>query len=124
IAIAHWKGGDAAIEEAAFERADAIVAYGSARTIDSIRRRIPAGARFLEYGSRLSLAIIGREALAGIDAAAVVARDAAIAVATFDQQGCVSPHQIFCEKGGGVSPEAWAELLATGMEATEKDLPR
>lgn len=124
IAVAHWRGGDVAIEEAAFERAEAVIAYGSARTIESVRARVPGRARFLAHGSRVSFAVVGREALVDGESAEAVARDAALAVATFDQQGCVSPHQIFCEDGGAVSPAEWAGLLAGAMEALEAELPR
>jgi hypothetical protein len=68
--------------------------------------------------------VVGRDALADPGRAARTAREAALAVATFDQQGCVSPHQIFCDSGGAITPERWSELLAEAMAATERDLPR
>ncbi len=123
MAVAHWKGGDEGLEAIAFERAEVVIAYGSNATIDSVRRRVPAGVRLIEHGSRISFGIVMREALEG-SAARESARDAAVAVSAFDQQGCVSPHVIFCETGSEGGPEAWVELLGREMEAVELQFPR
>lgn len=124
LAVTHWKGGDKALEEVAFEKADVVIAYGSSSTIESLRAHIPPTARLIEHGSRVSFAMIAREALADIPEARETAQDAALAVATFDQQGCVSPHFIFCEEDAGVKPADWITMLAEAMEAVESDLPR
>ena len=44
-------------------------------------------------------------------------------MALFDQKGCVSPHVLFVETGGGVPPEEWAALLAQELESLEEELP-
>jgi hypothetical protein len=45
-------------------------------------------------------------------------------VSAWDQQGCFSPHEIFVEKGGKVSPLEFAQLLAEEMEVTARVLPK
>lgn len=123
LAVAYWPGGEEALEEVALGEADAVIAYGSRDTIQSVRTRTPSGTPFLEYGNRMSLGVIAREALTR-QGAADLSADAAQAVATFDQQGCVSPHMIYVEEGGAVGPEEWSEMLAEAMERVETELPR
>jgi hypothetical protein len=123
LAVTYWPGGDEAMERAALEHADAVIVYGGAEAVASIRSRTPASARFLGYGPRVSLGVITREALAG-DGARPAARAAAMDASTFDQQGCVSPHVFYVEAGGDLTPDAWAGLLADAMAAVEAELPR
>jgi hypothetical protein len=123
VAVSWWKGGDTALEAAAFAHAGAVIAYGSEAAIQDIQRRVPAGRRFLSYGHKLSFGVIGRDVL-GPEQAARTAHQAAYGVSVFDQQGCVSPHLLFVERGGAVSPKAFAELLAEAMAAVHATLPR
>lgn len=123
LAVAYWRGGDEALESVALEYADAVIAYGGSRTIESIRDRAPRGAVFLGYGHKLSFGLIAREALTAADARRTAA-DAALAVAMFDQHGCVSPHLFYAESGGEVAPAAWARMLAEELERLRTELPR
>lgn len=45
-------------------------------------------------------------------------------VSAWDQQGCFSPHEIFVEKGGKISPQEFAKILAEEMAITAKILPK
>jgi hypothetical protein len=123
LAVTYWAGGDEAMEKAAFEHADAVVAYGGGDALAAIRARAPAGARFLGYGPKLSFGAVGRDRLTE-ELAPDAACSAALDASTFDQQGCVSPHLFYVEEGGEVSPREWAALLAREMEAVERQLPR
>ena len=124
LAVTYWHGGDDALEAAALGMADAVVVYGGAEAVAAVRAATPAGTRVLAYGPKLSFGVVGREALADEEAAARVAAVAALEVATFDQQGCVSPHLFYVEEGGAADPRAWARLLAGAMADTERELPR
>jgi hypothetical protein len=42
----------------------------------------------------------------------------------WNQLGCLSPHVIYVEQGGAVSPEQFAELLANELAAREQSEPR
>ncbi|HEV2130225.1 MAG TPA: acyl-CoA reductase [Longimicrobiaceae bacterium] len=123
LAVAYWPGGDEAIESMALAAADAVVVYGGADSVASLRARTPAHSRFLGYGHKLSFGIIARESLARREAGQVAAA-AALEAATFDQQGCVSPHLFYVEKGAEVSAPEWARLLAAAMARLERELPR
>ena len=123
IAIGWWKGGNSELEDAAFARSEAVIAYGSDPAIRAIQPRVPPETRFLAYGHKLSFGLIGRECLHP-DAIDRTARDAAYGVSVFDQQGCVSPHLIYVERGGDISPEVFAAQLANAMDAVHTEMPR
>jgi hypothetical protein len=67
--------------------------------------------------------MVGRDAL-GSDAAAVAtAARVAWAVSLFDQQGCVSPHVIWVERGAAIEPRAFARRVGDALEALVVELP-
>lgn len=120
VAVLHWPGGAEDLENRALQAADAVVVYGGDDAVAALRARTPPQIPFLAYRHRLSCAVVAREATDDPTAVQAAARD----VATFDQQGCVSPHVVYVEEGGPVSPAAWAAQLAEAMAALEAQLPR
>ena len=122
LAVTYWPGGSSPLEGLALERAEAVVAYGGNEAIDALRAGTPVTARFVAYHHRLSIGLVGREALT-TESAPHVARMAARAVSMFDQRGCVSPHAIYVEEGGSVGPGEWADLLASAMSDVETEIP-
>ena len=123
LEIAGWRGGNVDLENVLFAEADCVTATGSDETLSAIRHHLPAGVRFLGYGTRLSLGYVAHEALSNLTlpkVVAAVARD----VAAWNQLGCLSPHAIYVETGGRHPPERFAELLAGELAALERDQPR
>ena len=123
IEIAEWKGGNDLLEPPLFLEADCVTATGSDETLDRIFKRLHSRTRYLRYGHKLSFGYVARESLARI------AVDKAVAAAVEDivawnQLGCLSPHVIYVENGGPLSPEGFAELLAQGLDAREALEPR
>jgi len=47
----------------------------------------------------------------------------ALDVALYDQQGCLSPHQFFVEKGGKISPEQFSNELIQALKEMEETFP-
>lgn len=123
VAILPWPGGDQAVEQAAFAASEAVVAYGSDAAVESIRGRVPPSVRFVGHGHRVSFGVIGRESL-DLGALDALAERVAYDVSLFDQQGCVSAHLLYVERGGAVPPETFAERLAGAMAAFEHTMPR
>ncbi len=125
FAVTWWPGGEAIdTQAAAFARSGAVIAYGSEAAVTAVQQQVPASARFLGYGHRLSFGLIGREALTDARQARQLAARAAYDVAKFDQQGCVSPHLFYVEEGGAVTPRDWASLLAGELERLGHNMPR
>ncbi len=122
LAVTYWPGGSSPLEGLALERAEAVVAYGGNEAIGALRAGTPVTSRFVAYHHRLSIGLVGREALTA-ERASHVARMAARAVSMFDQRGCVSPHAIYVEEGGALGPGEWADLLASAMAELEMRIP-
>jgi hypothetical protein len=94
--------------------AKAVVAFGSDATIAYFRAHTPAGVPFQAHGHRVSLGIVFDDPdFASVDAAA---RDASL----HDQQGCLSPHDLYVAGDA----RAYAERLASAMEAFNLHTPR
>lgn len=123
LAILHWPGGDEDIEQTAFNRSEAVTATGGRKAIESVAGRLPSGMPFVPYGHKMSFAVIGREALA-LNRYAETAHRAARDASQYDQQGCLSPHCLFVERGGAVDPKTFAAALAAEMDRFERSKPR
>ncbi len=128
VAVLYWPMEESGRTESVLANADLVVTYGSDGTVRWIRERLSPGTPLRAYRHRMGFGLVGREALTkrGRSPAVVagdVPRDAASAVALFDQRGCVSPHVIFVEEGGDVDPVEWAGLLAKALEELETALP-
>ncbi len=121
LAVAYWPGGEADLDAAAMARSDVVTVYGSDETVESLRSLCPVTTRFVAYHHRISVGIVGRDALtdAVIDATAA---GVAESVALFDQRGCVSPQVVFVEEGV-VPAERFARALAQELARLEDRLP-
>lgn len=123
MAILWWKGGNEQLEKVAFQHSEAVVAYGSEQTTKQIAKKVPAGVRLLIHGQKISFGVISNECLEGTKASET-ARLAAQDTSWFDQQGCLSPHVFYVERGGKISPKDFACLLAHEMANFEYKMPR
>ncbi|HEX3626113.1 MAG TPA: acyl-CoA reductase [Verrucomicrobiae bacterium] len=123
LEIAEWRGGSADLEKALFADADCVTATGSDETLDSIRAKLPGRVRFLGYGHKVSFAFVTGEILFGSGTGKTVAA-AADDVVAWNQLGCLSPHVIYVQPGGDVSPEHFAQLLAEELAHRETTEPR
>jgi len=123
LEIAEWRGGSADLEAALFAEADCVTATGSDETLAEICKQLPIKTRFLGYGHRVSFGFVTGEVLHGSRAKKIVAA-AADDVVAWNQLGCLSPHVIYVEAGGEVSPENFAEMLADELERREQTEPR
>jgi Acyl-CoA reductase (LuxC) len=128
LAALGWTGGSpetVSVEEIAFGRTELVTATGSDQAVKAIHaattRFGSAATRFIGYGHRVSLAMIGREALDDLNK---VAGSAAMDIAMYDQQGCLSPHVFYVETGGTHFPRQFAKSLGQELARLEVDLPR
>jgi hypothetical protein len=122
LAVVYWRGGSPALEQAALALADVVTAYGSDDTVRDLRSRSPVTARFVPYHHRVSVGVVGRDALTPSTLPSTAA-DVARAIAMFDQRGCVSPQVIYAEEGGERSCAAFAEALGAALADLERVLP-
>ena len=119
LSVVSWPGGNTALEDLAYGRADVVVASGSDASLAAIRKRTRG--QFIGYGHKVSFGLVTKESLTEAEE---TAHKAAYDVALYDQQGCLSPQLIYVEEGGAVTPKEFAALLATGLAHWQTELPR
>ncbi len=123
LAVVWWKGGEAEPAASLYAAADCVLAYGSNEAIAQVRSQVPATTRFLPFGHKLGVALVGRAVLDRRHGPAL-ARAAAHDVARYEQQGCYSPHVIYVERGGLVDPRTFAQHLAAELAGQGRQHPR
>ena len=123
LEVAEWRGGKADLETALFAEADCVTATGGDETLAAIRARLPVKPRFLGYGHRVSFGFVAREVSSGFGSRQIVS-SATDDVVAWNQLGCLSPHVIYVQTGGEVSPEEFAGRLADELERREQTEPR
>jgi len=119
LSVVSWPGGNTALEDLAYGRADLVVASGSDASLAAIRKRTRG--QFVGYGHKVSFGLVTTESLADVEA---TAHKATYDVALYDQQGCLSPQLIYVEEDGAVTPKEFAALLATNLAHWQTELPR
>lgn len=119
LAVTTWENDAVEITEAAFQKSDLIVVYGSDETIEKVRGKMPPATRAIYHGHKLSLGIVAREMLHP-----ALAEQAAIDIALYDQRGCLSPHLYYVEEGGAASPIEFAQWLAQSLYVVSYQLPK
>jgi hypothetical protein len=99
------------LDEGLYAQADAIVAFGSDATMESLRARARWNQKFIPHGHALSLLWIEQPDVI----TARQARACAIDVLTYDQLGCLSPQAIYIPPG--TDADALGNQLARALEA-------
>src|SRR5262249_46493235 len=87
-------------------------------TIAHFRSRVPAGVPFQAHGHRVSAGIVFDDA--ALESVAHAARD----VSLYDQQGCLSPHDIYVREDADGFARTYAARLAGAMEEFNRHTPR
>ncbi|TVM19206.1 hypothetical protein DPQ33_02270 [Oceanidesulfovibrio indonesiensis] len=122
-ALLFWSSSDAALEQAMIAPSDTLIVYGGVQSVAHFRETWGASKRIVVHGHKISLAMVGREALADEKSARRLAARLALDVVMFDQRACVSPQICYVETGGNVSTEHFAELAGQELAALESILP-
>jgi len=122
FAVMWWPSG-AGQERTAFALADVVLAYGGNAALQAMQAHVPVTTRFLPHGHKLSFGMVSAAVLS-VHKAPSVARQAALDVARYDQQGCYSPHVFYVQRGASVSPQDFAQHLANELAGLQHKLPR
>lgn len=123
LAVVWWPGGETALEEVLCEEAEVLKVYGSDAAVAAWQRMLPAGKRLLPHGNKLSVAMVSATALDTRQAQST-ARQAALDIVRWDQQGCYSPQVLYVERGGQIDPAEFARHLAGELSALQHSFPR
>ncbi|MVW80882.1 acyl-CoA reductase [Bordetella sp. 02P26C-1] len=123
FAVVWWRGAGDGSADALYAQADTVVAYGGNEALQAIQRRLPVTTRFLPHGHKLGFGVVSASALDALKAPAL-ARRAAWDVMRYDQQGCYSPQVFYVQRGGQVSPRAFADYIAAELANLQQRYPR
>jgi Acyl-CoA reductase (LuxC) len=101
LAVAYWKGGDVAVEEALYrpEHIEKIVAWGGLASVKHVTRYIQPGLELIALDPKRSATIIGSEAFADEGTMREVARRAAVDIGVANQEGCANARVIYVLSG-------------------------
>jgi Acyl-CoA reductase (LuxC) len=122
IAIARFGSQDQACLSALLE-ADCVAATGSDASIAALAALVQPPRRQVFSGHRLSVTALGPEAMRA-DLLGEVAEAAALDVALWDQQGCLSPLAVYAVGADREAPDRLADALANALASLERRLPR
>jgi hypothetical protein len=111
----YWRGGDTTIEGALYRAQffDRLVAWGGDAAIRSALQYTAPGFDLVSFDPKVSISLLGREALASPAAIEESARAAAIDVGLFNQEVCAASRFIYAEAGHEGERGALAEWCAT-----------
>jgi len=76
------------------------------------------------FGPKISFAVIAKESLSSEQEAKKLARKLTVDISVFDQTGCASPHNLFIERDGKISPERFCEIMSEVFPKTEIQIPK
>lgn len=107
------------------KNADVRIAWGGRESVEAVSA-YPAryDAETVIFGPKLSYSVIAKEELSSVQEAKKLARKMSVDVSVFDQTGCASPHNLYIEEGGVISPEEFTNILGESMTKTELQIPK
>lgn len=118
----YWRGGDPQVESALFRAQyfDRLVAWGGDAAIRSALQYVGPGFDLVSFDPKVSISLLGREALASDEAMRSSAAAAAADATLFNQEVCAASRFIYAE-GDQDALARWCELLV-GELGVERDL--
>ena len=125
IAVVYFPRQAVYLGEYLSSEADVRIAWGgkeAVETVASYPSKIDCDT--VIFGPKISYAVIARESLSSEQEARKLARKVSVDVSVFDQTGCASPHNLFIETGGNVSPERFCQIMADVFPKTELQIPK
>jgi hypothetical protein len=122
VEVVQFRAGDLAALDA-FLSAECVVASGSDATISTIAARVRPPRRFVGYGHRVSVAVLGREAVLASTLHGLCQR-LALDIVLWDQLGCLSPLAVYAVATDRSGIDDLAQGLASALAQVEPQLPR
>ncbi|NVN94342.1 MAG: acyl-CoA reductase [Bacteroidetes bacterium] len=125
IGVIYYDHNESKLGEIMSKAAKARIAWGGRDAVQTVST-YPAAydCEDLILGPKLSFSVIAKEKLEDERKVKKLARKIAVDASVFDQTGCASPHNLFIERGGNISPKEFSVLLAEGMKKTTLQIPK
>lgn len=116
VALLGWQSGSQEIEEILSKEADGILVAAGPETISSYRQKASPVTQLIEFGPRVSIAVISAKGMESLDF-----HDLAFDIALWDQLACTAAQCIYVE--GWKNVQVVTERLASTLEMLEFELP-
>lgn len=125
IAIVYFSHKDRELGETMSKSANIRIAWGGKEAVESVTN-YPSNfdTEDLIFGPKLSFSVVAKESLYSERAARKLARKVAVDASVFDQTGCASPHNLYIERNGEISPKEFCALVADGMKKAALQIPK
>ena len=125
IAVVYFNRYADKLGEEMSKQADVRIAWGGRESVETVSGYpVRYDAETIIFGPKLSYSVIAKEELSSVQEAKKLARKLSVDVSVFDQTGCASPHNLYIEQGGVVSPEEFSDILGDSMRKTEIQIPK
>ena len=107
------------------KKANVRIAWGGREAVETVAS-YPKNydAEDIIFGPKISFSVIANEVMVDERAAKKLARKVAVDSSIFDQTGCASPHNLYIEEGGVISPLQFAEYLSAAMAKVALQIPK
>jgi hypothetical protein len=121
FSAAYWKGGDAAVEGLLYrpQYFDKLVVWGGESAVRNALKYVGPGFELVSFDPKVSISMIGAEAIATPSGALDTARRAAADVMAFDQDACSASRYQFVE-GETEAIDRYCAALATRLAADHR----
>ncbi|MFV8047925.1 acyl-CoA reductase [Mycobacterium sp. 48b] len=99
FAVAYWKGGDEAVESKVIRpsRIEKLTAWGGMASMTHIQKYLVPGIELIAMNPKLSISVVGHEALDDPDAMATAAKGVALNAGRMNQTACASTRVVYVE---------------------------
>lgn len=125
IAVIYFSHSNIELGELMSVESNARIAWGGREAVQSVSQ-YPANfnTEDIIFGPKLSFSVIANDLLQTEKDVKKLARKVAVDISIFDQTGCASPHNLFIERGGVISPKKFCLFLANSLERTMIQIPK
>jgi hypothetical protein len=108
MSAVYWRGGDAKVESILYRAQyfDKIIGWGGGAAISNVLKYTGPGFHLVAFDPKVSMAVIGREALVSPETMREVAELAALDATVFNQDACLAPRHLAVE----ADPDDEAEI--------------
>jgi hypothetical protein len=125
VAVAYWKGGDVEVEREIYRpsRIDKLNAWGGMASMKHIQQYLVPGIELIANNPKVSVAIVGREALESEDARREAATGVALMAGRLNQAACSNARVVYVECDTDEDSLERLEALGREIHATFDLLP-
>jgi Acyl-CoA reductase (LuxC) len=125
VAVAYWKGGDEAVESqiCRTSRIDKITAWGGMASMKHIQKYLAPGLDLIALNPKLSISIIGKEAMQSTQAMQEAADGIALAAGKLNQTACVNTRVVYVESETDEASLERVIALGKAIHASFQRLP-